>query len=174
MTALITGGSGSGKSEFAERLAVSLGEDRLYAATMLPMGREAAERIRRHREMRHGRGFRTQDCYTNLSELEAARDTVVLLECVSNLLANIMFPQDGVRCADPSGEVVSQIDELRSRCGSLVIVSNEIFSDGSTYDDDTMLYIKNLAVVNRRLACLADTVAEIVCGIPLYVKGRTV
>lgn len=172
MTALITGGSGSGKSELAERLAISLGEDRLYAATMLPYGEEAEERIRRHREMRSGKGFRTVECYTDLDGLDVTADTVVLLECMSNLLANTMFSCDGVYTPDVTEGLIRAVCALGDRCKSLVIVSNEIFSDGVQYDEASIRYIENLAVINRALAAYCDTVAEVVCGIPLYMKGR--
>ncbi|MBR1900004.1 MAG: bifunctional adenosylcobinamide kinase/adenosylcobinamide-phosphate guanylyltransferase, partial [Lachnospiraceae bacterium] len=48
---------------------------------------------------------------------------------------------------------------------------NEIFSDGVTYDPDTARYIARLGEINRALAARADAALEVVCGIPLVLKG---
>lgn len=90
MFILVTGGSGSGKSEFAENIAMKLGGKMLYVATMKPYDDECLKHIERHRKMRDGKGFRTVECYTDLSEITESADTI-LLECMSNLTANVMF-----------------------------------------------------------------------------------
>ena len=62
MMILVTGGSGSGKSAYAEELAVSLttaGGQRYYLATMQPFGEEGRRRIERHKKLREGKGFLT-------------------------------------------------------------------------------------------------------------------
>lgn len=60
MTVYIIGGSGSGKSEFAEKIAVSLnGERRVYIASMIPRGDEGKNKVIRHRTMRQNKGFIT-------------------------------------------------------------------------------------------------------------------
>ena len=53
MLVVVTGGSGSGKSAFAEETVLSLGEARrIYIATMQAFDEESHRRIRRHRHMR--------------------------------------------------------------------------------------------------------------------------
>ena len=65
MMILVTGGSGSGKSAFAEDCVVSFGKtDRIYIATMYPFDEESRKRVQRHRKMRQGKGFETVECYT--------------------------------------------------------------------------------------------------------------
>ncbi len=60
MIVLVTGGSGSGKSAFAEDRVLSFGEARrIYIATMYPFDMESKKRISRHRNMRAGKGFET-------------------------------------------------------------------------------------------------------------------
>ncbi len=56
---------------------------------------ESHRRIRRHRHMRAGKGFETIERYTELDELLIPKDCVVLLECMSNLVANEMFQEGG-------------------------------------------------------------------------------
>ena len=170
MVALVTGGSGSGKSAWAEGLAMALcpGE-KMYWATMAPGGAEAAKRIARHRALRAGKGFLTLECPGIPDPGELPAGGTVLLEDVSNLLANVLFsprpPQD------PAAAVLEGLDALLPRCRHFVIVSNEIFSDGRSYDPDTTAFVTALATLNRALARRADLVAEVVCGVPLVLKG---
>ena len=63
MRVLVTGAASSGKSAWAEARAMGLAAPRAYVATMAPAGREAAARIRRHRELRRGKGFRTVELF---------------------------------------------------------------------------------------------------------------
>ena len=60
MVILVIGGSGSGKSEYAEGRCVQLNtKEKLYIATMEPFGEESLARIARHRRLRQGKGFDT-------------------------------------------------------------------------------------------------------------------
>ena len=59
MITLITGGSGCGKSTYAESRMLSYSLPRVYVATMIPCGEDAARRIARHRQLRAGKGFET-------------------------------------------------------------------------------------------------------------------
>ena len=85
MIHLITGGSGSGKSAFAEASIVALGEaQRFYIATMYPFDEESFRRIERHRNMRKEKKFTTVECYTGLKKLQLPSGCNILLECMSN------------------------------------------------------------------------------------------
>ena len=159
MLVLITGGSGSGKSEFAEKTAADFGGDMLYIATMKPQDAECVKRIERHRKMREGKGFRTVECYGSLSDVMQTADTV-LLECVSNLTANLMFSPNSAY--DTVSEIMRGMVHLLDRCGNLVVVTNEISSDGIEYDDCTEQYMKNIGAVNCKIAKMADAVYEVV------------
>ena len=70
MMVLVTGASGSGKSEYAEGVAVKLaGKGNLYyLATMRVYGEEGARRVERHRKLRAGKGFQTVECPVNVDE----------------------------------------------------------------------------------------------------------
>lgn len=170
MIALITGGSGSGKSEYAERLAVSLpAEKRIYLATMQVYDDESRRRVERHRMQRAGRGFDTVECSMNLAEAIVPAGSLVLLEDLPNLLANEMF--------DPAGDaerILPAIEALAQRCAHLIIVTNDVFRDGAHYDTSTAEYMRCLAGLNRRIAAMADYAAEIVYTIPVAIKGERI
>lgn len=92
MVIVVIGGSGSGKSEFAENLAVKLNRGHLiYIATMQPFGEEGRKRIIRHQMLRQDKNFHTIECYMDLGMVSIAQETTVLLECMSNLVANEIF-----------------------------------------------------------------------------------
>ena len=136
----------------------------LYVATMKPYDDECLKRIERHRKMRDGKGFRTVECYTDLSEITESADTI-LLECMSNLTANVMFSDNNDNAFD---KIVGGILNLKSE--NIVIVTNEISSDGIEYDRDTNMYISLLGKINSMLSKRADKVYEVVYGIPIEIK----
>ena len=174
MMILVTGGSGSGKSAFAEDQVVAFGEaERIYIATMFPFDEESRKRVQRHQNMRKGKGFETIECYTGLERVRVPEGSTVLLECMSNLVANEMFPEtvgDEIN-ANWVENIVRQIRHLKDQTGHLVIVTNEIFSDGIEYDPETTRYQQYLGEMNCELAKLADVVVEVVYSIPLVKKG---
>lgn len=189
MLHIVYGGSASGKSSYAESFAMSLqGDGRLlYIATMYPykwntteLDPETIQRIERHRAMRADKGFDTVECYRHVEHIVAKRQDVLLLECMSNLLANEMYLEpdsnagsDMAETMSPvSNKIVQALIDLSTRVQELVIVTNDVFSDGGslTYDESTREYVKNLAEINCALAREAATVTEVVCGIPVIVK----
>ena len=189
MLHIVYGGSASGKSSYAESFAMSLqGEGRLlYIATMYPykwntteIDPETMQRIERHRAMRADKGFDTVECYRHVEHIVAKRQDVLLLECMSNLLANEMYLEpdsnagsDMAETMSPvSNKIVQALIDLSTRVQELVIVTNDVFSDGGslTYDESTREYVKNLAEINCALARGAASVTEVVCGIPVIVK----
>lgn len=166
----VIGGSGSGKSEFAEQRCMELCRGRkLYIATMQPFDEESRKRIERHRKMRAGKQFDTVEVYTGLENIEIPRQSTVLLECMSNLIANEMFSPAG-RTKDTDQIIDMGVDHLCRYAANVVIVTNQVFSDGINYDETTMEYLRVLGAVNRSIAKKADEVWEVVCGIPIELK----
>ncbi|KIR01582.1 Adenosylcobinamide-phosphate guanylyltransferase [Lachnospiraceae bacterium TWA4] len=175
MIVLVTGGSGSGKSAFAESLSVKLHGDKkfpmLYIATMFPFDEEAFKKIERHKRLRKTKNFDAIECFTHLEKIETEIKTTALLECMSNLVANEMYQEDGAK-ENTVDAVLKGLLTLESKVENLVIVSNEIFSDGIDYDDESTRYQEYLGTINAGIAKKADLVVEIVYGIPIVHKGQ--
>ena len=170
MMILVTGGSGSGKSAFAEDCIVAFGNARrIYIATMYPFDEESRKRVKRHQAMRQGKGFDTLECYTDLSRASVPKGTTILLECMSNLVANEMFQENGAH-ENTVKAVVDGVEFLQKQTENLVIVTNEIFSEAAEYQGDTKLYQEYLGMINQKLSDMADEVVEVVYGIPVYQK----
>lgn len=170
MMVLVTGGSGSGKSAFAEDCVLSYGENkRIYIATMYPFDEESKKRVVRHRKMRAGKGFDTIECFVGLKNIKIPQGSTVLLECMSNLTANEIFREDGAG-ENTEEEILEGVRRLKRKAGNLIIVTNEIFSDAVFYEKETQNYQRILGEINQKLAELADNVVEVVYGIPIYHK----
>lgn len=167
MFTLIIGGAASGKSALAERLASALPKPRIYLATMQASDPESLRRVERHRLLRAGKGFQTAECPLCLQDAAVPDGVSVLLEDVSNLLANEMFSPEG----GGAERALGGVDSVLRRCADLVAVTNEVFSGGTDYAGDTLEYLAQLAWLNRVLAARADTVIEVVCGLPNVLKG---
>ena len=168
MLILVTGGSASGKSAFAESLCLSC-SPRFYLACMQPFGPEGEARIRRHRALRKDKGFCTVERYSDLVSLSLPARGCVLLEDVVNLAANEMFSSEPPR--DPFDAVLRGVDAISAQCDRLVVVTDEIGCDGTVYDPATTAYLAALGAINRALSARADTVIETVAGIPILLKG---
>ena len=171
MLLFVSGGSGSGKSAFAESLIVGSGLfPRAYIATMEPYGEEGQARIARHQLLRAGKGFTTFECSRNLAGLSLPVGCAALLEDLTNLFANEWF---GGEQAGASSRVLAGLNDLAENVPLVVVVGNDVFSDGLNYDPDTLADLRALAALNRAVAQRADQVWEVVCGIPICHKGET-
>lgn len=194
MMHVITGGSGSGKSAYAEMWLTGKQKKNeagniicpyLYIATMRPFGAETQKKIERHRQMRTGKGFQTLECYGDLRTIDPAikewkakqkyenqRAEGILLECVSNLLADVLYREDGSLAEDEKvlEIIVEGIRYLNTQTNRLAIVTNEVHSDLQDYSSETKKYIELLGRINQKLGEMADQVTEVVYGIPVRVK----
>ena len=167
MIVLVTGGSGSGKSTWAEKLVAALpNENRVYIATMQVYDDESVKRVERHRAQRADKGFRTIECEKNLASADTADGSVVLLEDLVNLMANEMFDGGDV------SRIVPALNVLAKKCRHLIMVTNDVFSDGIEYAESTQEYIRQLAEINNAAAQLAYCVVEVVYSIPVCAKGE--
>lgn len=186
---LVIGGSGSGKSAYAEERICQLfqtafGESKrlYYIATMMHGGKETEKKIEKHQRARAGKGFETWEwCYDLEGQLEKVRkedweQASVLLECTSNLLANEMYAREGEereperKC--PVKSVVEGIFALKAMCHNLVVVTNDVFAESVPDTEEMKQYKKNLGEIDRILAKEADQVTEVIDGIPCILKSK--
>ena len=184
MIVFINGGSGSGKSAFAESIAQKLGGELVYVATMPVFGEEDQKKVERHHKLRAGKGFQTLERPKLLSDLPDQKETV-LIECMSTHTANFMYDPDvaaSIPLNDPDEktdrtadfwiqELKKELDPILKRSGNTIFVSAETGMDGGGYDPETEKYSCVLSQINRYLMEQADSGFEVVCGIPITIKG---
>lgn len=180
---LVTGGARSGKSRFAEQLALRISEHYsapgYYIATAEAGDGEMAERIARHRERREQSmaGWQTiEEPYDLTGRLEEIAGTVsaepvVLVDCLTLWLSNWLLctEQD-----DPERRIEQQVSHLLAAAkelqGWLVIVTNEV-GDGLVPEYPLGRLFRDLAGwMNQRMAEQADHVFLVTAGIPIELK----
>lgn len=174
MITLIIGTPDSGKSALAEDLAKdSECKNRIYLATMKVCDDEGLRRVSRHRKAREGKGFVTLEIPygigSALAQIKDPADSLVLLECVSNLVGNEMHddPETSLLCQPDTmdkeafvSHVIADIRTLAAGVKDMIIVTNEYEADES-YDDETRLYIELCNRMNSELIKIADEVKDI-------------
>ena len=154
---------------------LAAGGTHYYVATMISADAEDDERIRRHIADRAGLGFETIECPRHiLSCLDTAdRDGVFLLDSVTALLQNEIFPPEKNYAPDlPAAErCMRELLKFVRSVRSAVLVSDYIFSDAGEYDPMTERYRRALAGIDRMRARECDTVVELAAGRRVVHKG---
>ena len=158
MITLITGGSGSGKSAYAEKYICYVSnekgyKEKYYIATMQVFDDEGQRKIDRHRRLRAGKGFITieqpRDIQNAVSKLQSESSLKTgrsaLLECMSNLVANEMFsPVDasGIQAAEAEKDALDNPENMK--------------------DYDTAQISRVSKKVLKEVSILSENVAELV------------
>lgn len=165
MMILVMGRGDSGKSSLAEQLACECGlSRRYYIATMKVLDEDGKARIKKHRLMRSGKGFVTLEIPVDIENapeyMDDPADAVVLLECVTNLVGNMMHEPawhdmlisgSSAREEDFVRKVVSKVDTLEQQVPLLIAVTGTYEAE-ETDDEDTAIFKRLLHEVNLALS----------------------
>jgi adenosylcobinamide kinase/adenosylcobinamide-phosphate guanylyltransferase len=174
---LITGGSRSGKSAFAQKRAEALPGPRAYIATCPVVDPETEERIRKHREARREKGWETIEETVDLAGAiqRAGGYRVLLIDCLTLWVNNLLYDAEkqGKRLTEEA--VAIRCRELIDACGAFggtdILVTNEL-GMGIVPDNETARRFRDIAGrCNQEIAAAADSVTLVVSGIPLHLKG---
>jgi adenosylcobinamide kinase/adenosylcobinamide-phosphate guanylyltransferase len=189
---LITGGSRSGKSTFAQQLAESLSETRIYLATCPVVDGEMADRIEKHRRDRQDRRWHTIEEEIDLAgalgqvawegsgkgagETEGQRQGIILVDCLTLWINNLLYQAEKRGASLSEADIVAASQEVlrvaRSCEGTVIFVSNEV-GLGIVPDHFSGRLFRDLAGrCNQVFAREADTVVFMVSGIPMWIKGK--
>jgi len=171
---LITGGARSGKSGFAESLALDAARPVTYIATLEPLDEEMRDRIARHRARRPA-SWRTVEATTDLAAAArtAAEGDTILLDCIAVWTSNrLLSLQDDAPTPAAlaaledavAADVRALVDVLVARSGPAIIVTNEVgdglvppYALGRAYRD-------LLGRVNQRVSQAARRAYLVVAG----------
>lgn len=191
----VTGGAKSGKSKFAEDLLLSLNNGKqknIYLATSLVFDEEMEIKVNLHKERREDKWI-TVESYKNFFktlkstfvEIKSQEETIfknnILVDCVTNMVSNIIFENVNINWDSPTKEELQQCDErvkkelkelieVSKNYENVVIVSNEL---GMGIVPVTPLgrYFREIAgKMNQYVAQKADEVYFVVSGIPMKIK----
>ena len=166
---LITGGQRSGKSSYAEDLALSLADNPVYMATAHVWDDEFRERVRYHQERRGPQ-------WTNIEEEKylSRHDLtwrVVVIDCVTLWLTNFFFESQNQDTQLTLAAVKEEFDRFVAQDATFIFVTNEIGSGGVSVDAVQRRFTDLQGWMNQYIASRADEVILMVSGIPVTVKS---
>lgn len=167
MIIYISGGTRSGKSSYAQKLALEKSESPVYVATAKIWDEDFATRVERHKAER-GPEWRLLESEINIHLLPIENE-VVVLDCVTLWLTNI-FMEHQEDIAKSLDTFKMQVDGLRVKKGTFIIISNEI---GMGLHAETALGRKFTDLqgwANQYVASIADEAIFMVSGLPLRLK----
>jgi adenosylcobinamide kinase/adenosylcobinamide-phosphate guanylyltransferase len=125
--------------------------------------------------MRQEKGFETIERDVDVASVTVPPGATVLLECLCNLAANEIFDEEGHIDKAAPKRILAGISLLEERCENLIVVTNDVGSESCEgFDASTRLYVEELGRMNALLAARFDVVYELVCGIPLVLKGSPI
>lgn len=172
---MITGGQRSGKSEEAERLALSLSPNPVYVATAHVWDEEFRERVRRHQERRGPE-------WTNIEEeIHLSRHDLTgrmaVIDCVTLWLTNLLYSSEKPDTPEiPDSLKIlatakAEFDAFTAYDATYIFVTNEIGLGGVSENDLQRQFTDLQGWMNQYIAAKADEVILMVSGIPVRVKG---
>lgn len=177
---LVTGGSRSGKSTFAEQQYYDVDEV-LYIATAIVTDEEMKDRIKKHKTSRN-QNWTTFEGYKDLHiAIENSNLNNILLDCVTIMVTNLMFEEN----IDFDNITMEKFDELQLKIKNqftkliytarelnknLVMVTNEVGSGLVPEYKLGRIYRDLAGFINQHIAALCDEVYFTACGLPLKLK----
>lgn len=170
---LITGGQRSGKSAYAERLALSLSENPVYIATAHIWDDEFRERVKMH-QTRRGKQWINIEEEKYLSKHEI-HDKVIVIDCITLWCTNFFFDREADTDCQPSvsealNELKKEFDNFTSHDNTYIFVTNEIGSGEVSGNAVQRKFTDMQGWMNQYVASKANEVILMVCGIPTKIK----
>ena len=175
---LVTGGARSGKSKFAEKLALKLGNGRAaYIATAQIFDEEMAHRIKLHKE-RRGKNWLTFESPFNADKTisyAAENFDVILFDCVTIYLGNFLCAADiddveKINC-DAENLIGALINAAENSNATIIFVSNEVGA-GIVPENKLARIFRDIAgLANQQIAAHAEKVFMTVAGIAVDIKN---
>lgn len=182
---LCSGGARSGKSEFAEQLALSLKGRKAYVATGQAFDDEMKDRIKKH-QMRRGKEWITFEIplhlHKNWEQIKNVSD-VILIDCLTMFTSNHIFAHGDINTQEDSNRIESIIlEELRllleeinnSNDKTVIFVTNEI-GLGIVPENKLARYFRDITGrVNREVASAANKMYLTISGVTIELKSQEV
>lgn len=176
---LITGGSRSGKSSYAEKI-LQHTDSCLYIATATITDEEMRARVKKHRESRNQK-WKTFEGFKNLGKVVSEyKGEYIMLDCVTNMISNLMFDGENLEIKESEkdelfkkikNEFEDLINSVRDSNKKLVMVTNEVgMSLVSEYPIGRM-FTDFQGFINQYLALESDKAVFMVSGLPMVLKG---
>ena len=173
---LVTGGTRSGKSLFAQTLAEKLPAPHCFIATCQASDEEMAERVKKHQKERSIDIWNTVEEKIDLKNAlsQNVNFSTYLVECVTLWVSNVMEHCHQLKnCSVEETlevELARVITHAKHMEGTLIFVTNEVGMGIVPENRLARQYRDHVGLCNRTIATHADEVILVSCGLPLYLK----
>ena len=168
---LVIGGARSGKSRYAEALAMPWPGAKVYFATAEAGDEEMAVRIAAH-QARRGDDWRTVTALLNLPDAlreHSGEDSFILVDCLTIWLSNVFLAEN-----DCAAAVEDLLEALAHTQGTTVLVSNEV-GGGIVPENALARRFRDIAgETNQKVAAIVDEVVLVTAGLPQILKSSTI
>lgn len=166
---MITGGQRSGKSVFAEKMALELSENPVYVASAMVFDDEFRHRVEVHQARRGPQWTNFEEpLYPSTLPLEGR---TVLLDCLTLLATNTLFDKQE-DASEALSQLKSEIDALKAlKDTTIIIVTNEIGLGGVSENALQRKFTDLQGSINQYVAEIAEEVYFVISGIKLKIKG---
>jgi len=168
MIHLITGGQRSGKSSYAEKLALEASENPVYLATSRIWDEDFAQRVKRHQDDR-GEQWENVEKEVTISDFDAS-GRVVVIDCITLWLTNFFFDNNASSVDEILALAKAEFDRFTAKDAHYIFISNEIGMGGHAANEVGRKFTDLQGWMNQYVAQRADRVTLMVSGIPMAVK----
>ena len=168
---LILGGARSGKSRYAEELAIATDKQLIYIATATVFDDEMQQRVEQHKKDRQNQHWTTIEeplALANTIQQNDKPEHVILVDCLTLWLNNLLAEKDPSRL---QRELSALLDCLKTIKGSVIFVSNEVGQGIVPMGELSRKFVDEAGRLHQQLAQQVDRVVLMVAGIPLIVKS---
>lgn len=168
MKQLVLGGARSGKSRYAEELAVAGDKQLIYIATAEGLDDEMRQRINHHQNQRDSRWRTVEEPIALASTIQqcAAENNCVLVDCLTLWLTNILLAGEEIF----QRERTAFLEALPQLTGDIMLVSNEVGMGIVAADPLSRRFVDEAGRLHQALAKTCDRVTMVVAGLPLTLK----
>lgn len=166
---MVTGGQRSGKSVFAESLALARSPRPAYLATARVFDDEMRKRVRIHRERRAAR-WRNLEAPLGIETLSFEKDEVVLVDCLTLWATNWLFEKNE-NIDEALSALKHQIHMLTGTGAICIFVTNEIGLGGVSDNALQRKFTDLQGLINQYVASIADEAYMVVSGLPVKIKS---
>jgi adenosylcobinamide kinase/adenosylcobinamide-phosphate guanylyltransferase len=170
MIELILGGARSGKSQYAEQLAIETGKSRFYIATAQAHDEEMRARIEVHKQRRSHDWTNIEESFdlANCLKKHDDKNHCLLVDCLTLWVSNLLHSEKAEHWQQEKEHLLKTLPELNAH---IILVSNEVGSGIIPLGEITRQYVDEIGWLHQNLAKLSQRVTLITAGLPAVLKG---
>jgi adenosylcobinamide kinase/adenosylcobinamide-phosphate guanylyltransferase len=166
---LLTGGIKSGKSRHALEIGGNLAGDKIFVATAQAWDAEMKTRIEKHKAERSADWRTIEEPLEIAHVLNSHKNGVFIIDCLTIWTSNLLEKADEAEFQKEADRLASAVAEFK---GTVILVTNEVGLGIIPANAASRKYGDRLGLLNQKIAAVCDTVAMLVAGLPVQIKGK--